>query len=98
MTHPPPQIVACTAFGFVAERTGINSVARAIGAAPFWNRFVRHAGDGQIAAWAIWLGWVIPAVCFYELWHAWAFGFEWRRAIIYNFLRIGPMYMNFAHS
>ena len=25
------------------------------------------------------------------------YGFNWRRAVVYNLVRIGPMYMNFMH-
>jgi hypothetical protein len=63
----------------------------------FWDRFVRHPGDGFIFPTLLWLL-LIPALCIHEALHARAHGFVLWRALLFNVLRIGPMYSNFAFS
>jgi hypothetical protein len=57
----------------------------------------KKKGDGFSFACFVWLGLCIPLLCFYEAWRARIYGFSLYRAALYNVLRIGPMYVHFAH-
>ena len=61
------------------------------------RHLVRHEADGFMVMLTVWLGVALPAYCLYELQHAMVHGFSWRRAMVYNLVRIGPMYMNFMY-
>jgi len=64
---------------------------------PFFGRFTRHPSDGFMIVYAIWLGVVIPAYFFLELWNTRTNGFSMWNAVIFNLFRIGPIYMNFMN-
>jgi len=73
---------------------------------PITSSFVRYPEtDGFLVHFLIWLGLIMPAYFFYELylvhthgigWDGVA-GFSWKRIALYNMFRIGPMYRNFMH-
>eukprot|EP00928_Gymnodinium_smaydae_P047859 TRINITY_DN31973_c0_g1_i1.p2 TRINITY_DN31973_c0_g1~~TRINITY_DN31973_c0_g1_i1.p2 ORF type:complete len:506 (-),score=104.60 TRINITY_DN31973_c0_g1_i1:149-1666(-) len=94
------QIVMCTAWEFIDEHS-INLIKKveALSAkiSPNFRRFVRHPDDGFMMTLLIWLGVVLPAYFFYELHHALVYGFDWRRVLVYNLVRIGPMYKHFMY-
>ena len=43
----------------------------------------------------IYLGLLMPALTFYELWMCVTEGFNYKRALVFNLFRIGPQYANF---
>ena len=63
--------------------------------APSTRFIVKHDADGFIFHLLVWLGAILPAWFFYELYRAATVGFSWQRILLYNIIRIGPMYMNF---
>jgi fatty acid desaturase len=62
------------------------------------DALVAHPGDGFIFPAFLWLAVALPALCVHEAFYARAHGFVLWRALLYNAVRIGPMYVNFAHA
>jgi hypothetical protein len=95
------QVALCTAWEALDKRSldllgWASRLARAVD--PLARRFVKHPEtDGFVACVFVWTGVVLPAWFFYELWHARVFGFSWPRVVLYNLVRIGPMYANFMY-
>jgi len=104
------QIVACTACEFVDQATlKLTNKGTAFNewcdAHPKlnWKRFVHHPKDAFIVNTTIWLGLVLPAYFFVEAYAqyqslAQGHGFLWGRAVLYNVIRIGPMYRHFMFT
>lgn len=57
---------------------------------PITTRFVKNPKDGFQVTTMIWLGVILPAWFFYELYRAVHYGFDWRRVAVYNLVRSGP--------
>ncbi len=93
------QIAVCTAVHKVDEAC-LGLAARAKRALSWraLDALVAHPGDGFIFPAFLWLAVALPALCLHEALHARAHGFVLWRALAYNALRIGPMYVNFAHA
>jgi hypothetical protein len=92
------QIFMCNIWDQIDQRTiglipFIQKVSFKI--APYTRFIVKHDADGFIFHLFLWLGVVLPAWFFYELYLAATVGFSWKRILFYNIIRIGPMYMNF---
>jgi hypothetical protein len=95
------QIFWCSLWEFVDKKTinlsndkGI--IARACDVInPHLARFTRHPKDGFVIILLVYLGALMPAAFFYELHHAYTFGFSIKRCLIFNLVRIGPQYANF---
>ncbi len=62
-----------------------------------WGALTQHAGDGFIAPLLLWLGVAMPLICVHEALHARAHGLSLVRVLLYNMVRIGPMYKGFAY-
>jgi hypothetical protein len=93
------QILVCTAVAKV-DALCLGLVSR-LKRALTWSGFdalVRHPGDGFIFPAFLWLAVCLPALCLHEAYYARTHGFVLWRALAYNALRIGPMYVNFAHA
>lgn len=92
------QIVMCTAWHALDARAlGCGAALRRVLSWRGWDALVKHKGDGFIAPALAVLGFALPLLCVHEALHARAHGFTLWRALAYNLLRIGPMYVNFAH-
>lgn len=81
-------------------RTGI--LMRAVDAFDKWSskynhKFVRHKEDAFMVNAAILYGIVVPLVFYGCMWHTLTHGFSLKLAFLYNVLRIGPYFMNFAY-
>ena len=90
------QVAACQTWEFLDVKTiGFIKLCSKFSevVSPFCARFTRNKNDGFIIPLAIWLGVILPAWFFYELWRAVQpeYGFDWRRILVYNIVRIGPM-------
>lgn len=94
------QVALCTLWEAVDRRTvnfiGLCSRASQALAAPC-KFLVKNEADGFIVHLLVWLGAVLPAWFFYELYLSITVGFSWKRVMVYNLVRIGPMYMNFMY-
>jgi uncharacterized membrane protein len=92
------QIVLCMSWDYLDRKT-VNFVALCSRWSrwPVFDTFVKHKGDGFIFTTAIWLS-CVPLLCIHEAFHAQAHGFSFLRAAVYNLIRIGPAYANFALS
>ena len=92
------QIALCTAWQALDARL-LGGVALMKRCARWrgWDALVQHKGDGFIAPALFVLTFALPLLCAHEALHARAHGFQLWRALAYNLLRIGPMYVNFAH-
>jgi hypothetical protein len=94
------QVAVCQLWEFVDKHTvGFIQICSRISDAvsPFFSRMTKSKEDGFMVPLFVWLGLVLPAWFFYELWHATTYGFSLRRVLVYNVIRIGPMYMNFMY-
>jgi len=60
----------------------------------YFNKFSKSYIDGDIVLWTIWLGIMIPLFSFKIALQKQSY---WL-LLIYNIIRIGPMYANFAHT
>eukprot|EP00937_MAST-01D_sp_MAST-1D-sp2_P002262 g2262.t1 len=94
------QIAMCTAWEWL-DKHSINMLACASrfsdAVSPHVAHFVRHPKDGFMVPTTLWLGVCLPLYFLYELRHAMAHGFVWQRVMVYNLVRIGPMYANFMY-
>lgn len=59
----------------------------------YFQTFVKHPIDGMLIPLTLHLGIVLPCVM---VWFS-RYGFCWRVALLYNVIRIGPMYKHFAY-
>ena len=57
------------------------------------GRFVKEKVDSYMVLWAVWLAMILPIFMCYMS----TFELNWKVALFYNIIRIGPMYTNFAH-
>jgi hypothetical protein len=92
------QVAMCTFWEFADKHTVrcigfCENISRKV--APNFESLVKNPKDGFVIPLSIWLGAILPGWFFYELWHACQYGFDWQRIVVYNIVRIGPMYMNF---
>lgn len=64
---------------------------------PYCTWSVKNKNDGFVLPLFLWLGIGLPAYFFYEFYLAVTVGFDWKRVVVYNLVRIGPQYMNFMY-
>jgi len=92
------QIICCTLWQAIDKHVlGMVGMCKFVGGFPVWERFTRHKGDGFIFPTLLVLV-TVPILCFHEAFYAREHGFIIWRAFLFNLLRIGPMYTNFAFS
>merc|ERR1719240_1991759 len=64
---------------------------------PWSSQCTKSEKDGFMLTIFLWVGIVLPAIWFFELYQTAVRGeICWRNVLLYNALRIGPMYVNFA--
>lgn len=79
-------------FNFVGFSKAISSKL-----SPFFSRFTRHPADGFMVVLMIWLGVALPSYFFVEMMNVRENGFSFPRVVLYNIIRIGPIYVNFMN-
>lgn len=94
------QVAACTIWEAIDKRTvdmvgWASKISQSL--SHRWTGLVNHPADGFVVNLVLWLGVLMPAYFFYELYMAVTVGFSWPRILIYNLIRIGPMYANFMY-
>lgn len=92
------QIFLCQSWELLDEKfIGIMAASKRISAT--WSHkfvfMVKDPNDGFVIPILFGLGVILPAFFFYELHSAIYYGFEIKRMIMYNIVRIGPAYTNF---
>lgn len=63
----------------------------------FNSRFVKHPEDSFMMNLIYMFGIVMPGFFFFSLWYTKTYGFSFALAFVYNLIRIGPYFMNFAY-
>ena len=94
------QVAMCQLWEFVDKKTiGMISLSGKFSekVGPYFTGMVKNPADGFVVPLTLWLGFILPGWFFYELWYAVNVGFEWKRMVLYNIVRIGPTYMNFMY-
>eukprot|EP00163_Fabomonas_tropica_P018467 TRINITY_DN32804_c0_g1_i1.p1 TRINITY_DN32804_c0_g1~~TRINITY_DN32804_c0_g1_i1.p1 ORF type:complete len:423 (-),score=92.72 TRINITY_DN32804_c0_g1_i1:332-1600(-) len=94
------QIVVCTFWEWLDKHT-INLIKFAAWfnetTAPLLKWAVKNPADAFVVNTFIWLGVLMPYYFYLEFVNTVTNGFDWKRAALYNILRIGPMYMHFMY-
>merc|ERR1719204_35288 len=54
--------------------------------------FVTNKKDGFMVNTVVWLGMIVPAWFFYELYRTVNYGLDWRRILLWNLVRVGPSF------
>jgi hypothetical protein len=94
------QVICCNLWDQLDQKTvSVVGLVKRMSArlAPHTAFLMKNPKDGFIANSLILLGICLPAYFFYELYLAVTVGFSFWRVLVYNIIRIGPMYINFMN-